>query len=484
MSEHPRKNKAPSPRPARRRGALVARIGRVALIAGLWWSAATEAHAIQPLTEFLDAARRDGVDARLAAARREQVDRERGQSKLGLAPTLAVDAGYTFNQYEAIARLPNPADPTAPPREAVITPRNQLDATVRLSQPLVDVGRWMALSSAKARSELERASEEETLAELQREVARAYYQVIAASAVVEATARAFTSAEENLRIVQARAAAQLASDLDIKRATAEVELVRQTEADADYQLAIARRSLRTVSGLEPADGSVALDAGLQPEGELASWEQRATGESASVARANARAESVEADLEQAKGVFYPTVSAFAQERFTNAVGFAGRNAIGSLGVSLTWRLDLAAIPAVRARKGGVRVARLEAEKVELAAKDEVHRQWQAVRAGIVKAKAARAQVDAASSATTRAKQRYEAGAALLLDVIQSERDQLDAEVRRIQADADLELARVLLRISVGEEPRVGATAPSSPLALDETRSTSAPARPAAPGSSP
>jgi outer membrane protein len=450
----------------------VSRSVALILAVATWVGAAPSAHAIQPLSEFLDAARKDGVDARLAAARREQVDRERGQSKLGLTPTLSVDAGYTLNQFEAIARIPNPANPMAPPNEAVITPRNQLDATFRITQPLVDVGRWMALSSAKARSELERASEAETLAEVQREVARSYYQVIAASAVVEATGRAFESAEENLRIVQARAAAQLASDLDVKRAMAEVELVRQTQADADYQLAIARRSLRTVSGLDPTEGAVELAGGLQPESELAAWEDKATGNVASVTRARARAESLDADLDQAKGVFYPTVSAFAQERFTNAVGFIGENAIGSLGVSLTWRLDLAAIPAVRARKSGVRVAKLEAEKAELAAKDEIHRQWQAVRAGIAKARAARAQLEAASSATTRAKQRYEAGAALLLDVIQSERDQLDAEVRRIQADADLELARVLLRVSVGEDPRVAATERPAAIAFDETNTSS------------
>jgi outer membrane protein TolC len=53
-------------------------------------------------------------------------------------------------------------------------------------------------------------------------------------------------------------------------------------------------------------------------------------------------------------------------------------------------------------------------------------------------------------ASEQARQRYQAGTATQLDLLQAQRDAFNADVARIQADADLVNARAQLRLSAGE----------------------------------
>ena len=57
--------------------------------------------------------------------------------------------------------------------------------------------------------------------------------------------------------------------------------------------------------------------------------------------------------------------------------------------------------------------------------------------------------EAASHAATQARDRYRAGTITQLDLLQAQRDAFNAEVSRIQADADLVNARAQLRLASG-----------------------------------
>src|SRR3977135_2113194 len=63
---------------------------------------------------------------------------------------------------------------------------------------------------------------------------------------------------------------------------------------------------------------------------------------------------------------------------------------------------------------------------------------------------ARAGREAAFHAATQARERYRAGTITQLDLLQAQRDAFNAEVSRIQADADLVNARAQLRLSSGQ----------------------------------
>ena len=57
--------------------------------------------------------------------------------------------------------------------------------------------------------------------------------------------------------------------------------------------------------------------------------------------------------------------------------------------------------------------------------------------------------EAAAHASLQARERYRAGTITQLDLLQAQRDAFNAEVSRIQADADLVNARAQLRLSSG-----------------------------------
>ena len=93
---------------------------------------------------------------------------------------------------------------------------------------------------------------------------------------------------------------------------------------------------------------------------------------------------------------------------------------------------------------------MQEEKAWTTARDAVHEAWQRVRSGVVAGKATRAQAAAAKIALDAARERYAAGSSTQLDLIQAQRDWSSSEAARLQADANLGLARIQLRLAAGE----------------------------------
>jgi outer membrane protein TolC len=143
----------------------------------------------------------------------------------------------------------------------------------------------------------------------------------------------------------------------------------------------------------------------------------------------------------------PTLGATAQERFTNATGFAGRSAIYQIQANITWRLDASNISASEAQASAAKVQAIREERVLRARADEIKDAWDFVTAQTANARAARAEEAANRSAARLAKERYDAGTALQLDVLQADRQAFQSEVNRIQADANLAYARTALRLA-------------------------------------
>jgi outer membrane protein TolC len=106
---------------------------------------------------------------------------------------------------------------------------------------------------------------------------------------------------------------------------------------------------------------------------------------------------------------------------------------------------------MRAAKAQAALAQVRADRARQTAYDEIHGAWHQVKAALAKARSARAERDTSKVAVKQARQRYEAGTGLFLEVTQAERDAFSAEISLIQADADLASARTLLRIHAGRD---------------------------------
>ena len=403
-------------------------------------------HALQPLPEFVASARSANFDQREAAAVASQRAEEGKLAWADVTPTLTARAGYTRNQYDAVATLP-PLPGTTSPRSATITPLDQFDASIALSLPLIDIGTWLRIDVAETSAKS--ANERVLAAELDSEkaITRAFYQVVAADATIGSAERALATAKATRDLVTHRREAGAASELDVERARAAVERAAQVVAAATQGAAVARRSLETISGLTPSSGTIPVPTATGDE--TIAPVNADVSTLPSVRAASLDAVAAEQNAKAAYGVLAPTLTGTATERFTNATGFSGHEASYAVGVTAAWTLDATAYFAVRSLRAGKAAADVRVHRAERAAKDALFTDLEAVKAETARSRAARAEAEASSRAAKLARDRFENGAATQLDVLTAERDAFAAEVAQIQTEADLALARAVLRVDSG-----------------------------------
>lgn len=349
----------------------------------------------------------------------------------------------TYNQFEARAALPQ-ADGSR--LEAVITPQTQLDGFLTLDVPIIDLSAWSKIGLQSSLRDAAHARLEATSLDVEKQVARAFYQVHAQRAVLAAAARTLETSTSNLRTIEQRKGAGLATDLDLARARAEVERNKQNLANATHNVTVIERQLETLSGLAAEPGGALPDDDLHEEAPRASFEGRKTP---SVVLAEQEAKAQDHAVAQSRNLLFPTLSAVAQERFTNATGFANQSAIFTATLNLTFRFDLAVLSQADTQRAALAANAIKTSRAERAQADDLATSWSLVTAQIAACRAARAEAEANRLAATLAKERYGAGTALQLDVLQADRQAFQSEVASIQADADLKYARAALRLAAG-----------------------------------
>jgi outer membrane protein TolC len=406
---------------------------------------ATPAFALQPLSEFLAAARRTNVDDREAALFAIE-QREEALARLGQnLPSLSARVSYTRNQFESVIQLPPMAG--AEPQSITIVPRDQIDGFLQADVPIIDVAAWSRTRAARQSARAALANARATLLDVEKQVARNYYQLIGADALRRSGEQSLAASKANYDLTSERHRAGVATQLDVKRAVAEVERRRQDIADAELAVELARRALTSLSGIAPEGGTPEQLDDLHEEPPLAQWEEQWLP---SLEAAAEQRRSAETNALAAKLALVPSISAGFVEHFTNTTSFLGKNAVYTLTLNATWRFDLTTIANIRSQSANAQIAAVREERTRLAARDQIHDAWQRVRTNIVKSRSAREQAKAAHLAADFAGQRYRSGTSPQIEVIDAQRDAFAADVARIQADSDLSYTRALLRLDAGQ----------------------------------
>ncbi len=407
---------------------------------------AGRAGALQPLEEFLRGARDASPDNTEARATGRQRGAE-ADAALGLTlPRLSLQGRYTRNQDEAVLTLPGPG---GAPKTVTITPRDQWDGTAALDVPLIDLARFAGVGAARAGARAAEAERAATVLRVEARVTQAYWQLVADVALVGASRRALDVARESLRIADQRHQAGSTGLLDVDRARAEVERNVQQLASAELQVALTARALRSLSGIEPAlDGVTPPQDDLHEEPPLERFQPPdralpalvAAMEGSAAAAGRARAQRL---------ALVPSLGASLTERVTSAEGLSGRESAWQAVVGLSWSIDLTTLASIRAQDAAAEAARSREERARLAARDDIHRAWSTVRTQVARSRSARVEAEVSARASDLALDRYQAGAATQLDLLQAQRDAFGAAAARIQADADLVNARAQLRLAAG-----------------------------------
>ncbi len=393
------------------------------------------------LRAFVAASRGHALEDQEAASTLEQRDAEKDLSTLAFVPKLSATAGYTRNQSAAVAHFPNPAGGTT---EVTITPQDELDATFRLDVTLFDAAVIRRIAVASARRDEANSDREATTETTERQVVSAYYDRVAAEGLERASETALGTAIENAKVIEVREAAELASDLDLERAKAEVDRQRGNLAVSRRAKALASRKLRTLTGLDASGAAPRLDTPLDEEPPLESFLASAS-DVASVRAAKLEAHAADATADATWLGLAPRLTGSASERFTNAVGF-GTSPNYALNVTASWALDPLVIGNGRVDRAAAKTAHLRAERARRDAADAIEDAWEDTAAKREAANAARPDEEASKRAAAVARSKRDAGKATELDVLVADRDAFQAEVSRVQADADLEAARATLAI--------------------------------------
>lgn len=394
--------------------------------------------------QYLDSAETQNVDRRITIEQRNRAAAEYRQAWTALFPSVSASGGWTHNQYEATANFPNPA--TGEITKLVIVPGDQLDAAIRFEVPLIDTTRWMRAAAAGA-SESGAEQREAVMRDLvKRQVVAAYYGYAATLAVRESSKKSAAVAEQQLKLMEVRASAGAVTELDLLRAKSEMQRTRQVIADTESLVATSRRTLRTLSGIEPPESLPEQADDTRPAQALAELEAR-INELPAVKAADADAAAAGRLATASKLALIPSISAQYTQRFTNATGFQGQVAVYNAGINFLWRLDVPTFMGMQVASANEATAELSGERARLVARDQVNTDWQRLKAALTKIEAARAQVEAAQRAAQVARDRYAVGAATQVDVIQAERDLFGAEVNHIQSRTELATARASLQLS-------------------------------------
>lgn len=422
---------------------LIRSLGPALLALGLAVPA-PRAHAQQALTEFVDGAHTHAFDLREAIEVREQARSQVDESRARLLPSFTASAGYTHFEYAITPQFPTSGGGFT---TATIQPLDQVQGNFALNVPIVDVGAWLTFFSSESTADAATERAEASRIDVEVAVVQAYYQLVAARAVVAQAEAAVATADENLAVATSRGTAGIASELDVERARTDAERARQTAAEASLNEALAARTLTVLTGIAPSDAQASLADDLHPEAALAEF----TGHLDAHPSVRAAARDLEAARrlhDAAWANLFPTLSGSASERITNASGF-GQPSLWQVGLTLTWTLDFGRAAQVSTREHGDRIAEIREARVETQAETAVYEAWHRVRSLLARASAARAAEASSERAATVASARFSAGTGSALESSQAQRDLLLAQVQRIQADADLAVARLVLRLRAG-----------------------------------
>jgi outer membrane protein len=425
---------------------------RVALpLLALLLGGVARADPLPPLDHFLAGARR----ASLATCEAALVAVERNDEALvalgRVLPTFSFSGMYKHNQYEVDLTIPPNALPsTWDIPSGVIQAHNQWEGIFEVDVPVIDVAGWVQAHAARQAARAARAGARATMIDVEKQVARSYYQLVGAAALRQSAERSLEAAQATSELARQRQQAGSGTPIDVARADAEVERARQSVANAELLAALARRALRTLSGSEAVGDAPPLIDDLHDEAPLSEWEALANDGVPAIAAAAEARRAANTSALAAGFMLMPTLSFSAYERLTNAGAFAGSNTLYIVMFNLNWRLDLAGVALFKQQRDATELARVREERARATVRDQLHEAWQKVRADIVKDRAARAQANATSLAAQYSAECYRRGGCAQLDVVLAQRDAYAAEVARIQADADLSFGRALLRLEGGQ----------------------------------
>lgn len=372
-------------------------------------------------------------------------------------PTLTASAGYTRTNHVDEFGVPQPNGALR-----VIYPDipDNYRTRLELAWPVYTAGRTNALERfAQAEATATGKDLEAARLDLRLEVARAYWALVTARETVRVLELALETADRSLTDVRSRVDAGFLPPNDVsrseaQRASSELMLVEARGRVESVTIDLARLIGDSTAGpIEPAD---ALEGAVNPAGDATALAAEAIAQRPELAALTERANGITARLDGIAATRRPTVS------FVSGYDYANPNPrifprqdkwqdSYDIGLNVSWQFWDSG------RAKADRVVALADQEALVERKREAETQIQAdVRKSLVDVATSRAALAPARLAVTAAQEtrrvvndRFEAGVATTLDVLDAQLAQMQADLDRTRVLADIRLAEARLARVLG-----------------------------------
>jgi outer membrane protein TolC len=330
-------------------------------------------------------------------------------------------------------------------------------ASIGAEQLLFDGGRQRSLiAGADLRGEMSQLAVEEATAALVAGATQAYGRILIAEAGARAAHTAVESAREDAARAERRRDAGMATDADVLALAAQVATLRQREIDDQAEAAVARAELNRITGspvdrrFQVAEPPIRTDLSeLSLNAALA----EADANRPELKRAAAAIKLAEVEGKGAHSALFPQIAAQAALDMSGT-RFNAREPSWIVGGELRWSLSLGGAELARSKAASQAQIRAAADSDDVRASVHVE-----VLTALQRFEAARARQVVGLTAVNQARERqriirdrFEAGMASVVDVLQASSALTDAEAQRIAAVVDAISNEASLRRAIGRHP--------------------------------
>jgi outer membrane protein len=329
---------------------------------------------------------------------------------------------------------------------------NPKQGTLQVDQPLYTGGRVEAGIKAAENSVLAgraqlMAIEQDVLFQ----VVQAYMNVLSGQAVLDLTRKNVQVLQRQLEAAQDRFRVGEITRTDVAQAEARRAEANAQRVTAEGNLQAARANYQRVVGHAP-EGLVSPDFAINLPDDLGQAVSLAADENPSVTANTFAALAAEDGVDQQEGELFPQVSLFARaQRLLDQQLEETRSDILTAGVRVTVPLYQAGATYARIREqkhiaNQRRIQVHEARRGAVEAATAAWENWQASRASIT---SLRTQIGAAEVALEGVQREAQVGARTVLDVLDAERELLNARVNLVEAQSNEKIAAFRLMQAVG-----------------------------------
>ena len=335
------------------------------------------------------------------------------------------------------------------------SPTRRLGLT--LNQSLYDPAKLREID--RQRSRLDAAAEglRSRAEEVALEAVASYLEVWRDERVVELSERNVARHRATLTKVEGRLAAGEGGLGDVKQAESRLTNARATRVDNLRVLEQDRASYRRVVGLEASDLALPVLSAERLPHTLEAAVEQALDHNPALRRAEAEVAAADAALGAAKAGFLPTLDAEVSANEADNAGGVGGDS-DDLRAMLVLRYNLYAGGGDRARKREAAARRLVAverlNSLHRRLEERTRRAWVAKARSDEKRRLLEAQQTTADRVVEIYRKEFEIGRHSLLDLLDSESERFNVEVRRIDAEKEALLARYQLLAAMGRLNRV------------------------------